>query len=384
MKPLITGAGPVGMLLAILLAQHGIRCQLIDKRPARSPLPRGIAINQQTLAILQQAGLLERTLAAGIQVPRLNLYRGTRPFAAVSFDASSLQHPYFFHIRQCDLEQLLAQRLAELGVEVLYRHTLVALEQQALHAAATVGFNASLRTIECDYVLGCDGGASTCCELAGIPVARQAYGGHFRLADVTFGSVDWARNETHYYLGERGYLMLIPAPNGETRVIASYPQPPSGSEALLRATDIERLVHQRSGHTAAITQLRWSTQAPFGHRIAAQAVKGRVMLAGDALHQFSPIGGTNMNVGIADASALASALINGTTQAYATERLAVVKQQVAATRYLTRVMVKPQGMALPERPFTSRTLHDLLYSELPQLLTGFSAPGVQPAQGVPA
>ena len=48
--------------------------------------------------------------------------------------------------------------------------------------------------------------------------------------------------------------------------------------------------------------------------------KGRVLLAGDAAHCHSPVGGRGMNLGIDDAVAAAEAIINGTTDGYSDAR----------------------------------------------------------------
>ncbi|WP_273793975.1 FAD-dependent oxidoreductase, partial [Brucella anthropi] len=72
MSLLIVGCGPVGMTLAGLLAQRGEAVQVIDKRLELSTLPRGIAVNQASLAVFDQLGIGAQLDALGLRVPRMN------------------------------------------------------------------------------------------------------------------------------------------------------------------------------------------------------------------------------------------------------------------------------------------------------------------------
>lgn len=369
-RVVIIGAGPVGMTLAVLLASSGIRPVIIDKREALSNLPRGIAINQRSLAILEAAGVLQDVMAVGVKVNRLNLYAGNGLIGRVSFANPDLRHPYFFHVRQSEIEHILTQRLMTLGVEVLRAHTLSGLRQEPGGCLVDVLHQSGSTCFEADIVAGCDGGSSSCCSLSGIKVSRVAYGGFFQLADVELE--DGVPSETDYVLTPQGYAMFIPAPRGETRVILSHRGRIREGAETPGIADFATMIAERTGRRLKIKRLIWATQAAFGHRVAERASIGRLFLAGDALHQFSPIGGTNMNVGLVDAQALADGIRSGGLPDYDSDRLALMRRQVEMTRYLTRIMVRPRGMKMPRRPFESRTLGELLTQELPGPLTGFA------------
>lgn len=378
MKTLIIGAGPVGMILALLLNRQGKGVVIIDKRTTLSELPRGIAINQQTLSIFEKIGVLPDVINIGISIPRLNIYKGGKKIGDLTFEDPSLQHPYFFHVRQSDVEQVLAKKLDDLGIKVKLGHTLVGINQGIDHAIAEIetpaGKNIRYTT---DIIAGCDGGNSACCRLAGIKIDRVSYGGSFQLADLVLSGAPYPRSETHYILSSDGYLMLVPAPRGETRVIASFCGHLDVKAKNLDIQAFEQLIKTRIGGNPRIERLFWSTQSAFGHRVADRAKAGRVILAGDALHQFSPIGGTNMNVGISDAEALAEAIDSNNLDAYDHGRSSVVTRQIALTKYLTYLMVRPDGMRRPPLPFKNRTLNGLLTNELPPLLTGFPIPEIR-------
>lgn len=66
---LIVGAGPVGMLIALLLQSLGCRVQIIERRPARWNLPRAVTCYSQILRILQALGVLDEFLEAGAIYP---------------------------------------------------------------------------------------------------------------------------------------------------------------------------------------------------------------------------------------------------------------------------------------------------------------------------
>ncbi|WP_426517456.1 FAD-dependent monooxygenase [Diaminobutyricibacter sp. McL0618] len=56
---LIVGAGPVGLVTAILLGRDGWRVTLVERWPSRYPMPRACTIDHEALRILQSAGVMQ-------------------------------------------------------------------------------------------------------------------------------------------------------------------------------------------------------------------------------------------------------------------------------------------------------------------------------------
>jgi len=365
---LVVGGGPVGMTVAGLLTQQRYPVTVIDKRLILSTLPRGIAVNQASLAVFDQLQIGAELDRLSLRIPQINLYRETAPFGQVDFRRLNIKRPFFCHITQNILERTLYAQLSRLGVAIHHGVMLRSFTDRKDGIRATcVDSNGRTRTFKADVLLACDGGNSTVRGLLGFEVDEQTYGPYFVLADVEFRELPLSPGETHYFLCRGGYLMVVPIPEGRHRVILSF-------KGIFRETNIdaqflEAAIARRVGMKVRITDVAWTTQSTFGHRVSRRARCGNVFLAGDALHQFSPIGGTNMNVGIDDADALARAILRRRTDDYEADRLAVVKQHLHVTQYLTHVLVRTDAGSC-RRPFSSRSLRRLLEDELPLLLTG--------------
>ena len=117
------------------------------------------------------------------------------------------------------------------------------------------------------------------------------------------------------------------------------------------ATQLPRAIAINQGSLSlfdefGILDALWHTSAKFGHKISNFINRGNIVLAGDALHQFSPIGGTNMNFGLQDVVILSKALSamiktenkSALITEYVDIRTPKIKQQVDITKKLTKLL----------------------------------------------
>jgi 2-polyprenyl-6-methoxyphenol hydroxylase-like FAD-dependent oxidoreductase len=96
-----------------------------------------------------------------------------------------------------------------------------------------------------------------------------------------------------------------------------------------------------------VTELVWGSRFRIQHRVAVTYRMGRLVLAGDAAHVHSPAGGQGMNLGIADACALAEALASGADAAldsYGVTQRARARQVLRLTGRLTKVSTMPRPL----------------------------------------
>src|SRR5262249_35094505 len=190
---LVVGAGPVGLTLAIALGRRGVRCTLIEKKPAPEFLPKMERCNARTMEIFRRLGAADRIRAAGLerhlpmdvyialamnQPPLLRLpypsVADAQAQIAESNDGSMPREPYQL-ISQYTLEPLLkeiAERLPSVDVE--YGCEFVSLAQDANGACATLrdrrGRSAE---IGARFIVGCDGGASPVRKQLGIQLRGE-------------------------------------------------------------------------------------------------------------------------------------------------------------------------------------------------------------------
>lgn len=349
---LIVGAGPVGMTLACILAQNGIRVKIVDKRSSTSSIPRAINICSPVLTIFEKLGLDVTVLKDALKLNEMKVFWNKKPLLNINYKYFKAVHPYFAHLEQSKIERHLEKRLLDLGVQV-QRLTSVNKIKQNGHCV-DVGFSEN-SVSKCNeesfaYVIGCDGGNSTIRNLVSIPMEETNYPSHFVLIDAEVEhQYKNGLNSLQYYASEAGYLIVAPTPNNKCRLIVSFKGQKSEEKSIYELTEhFQEIINERGAGHIKIKKTIWSTSGNFFHKIASTAQVGRVFIAGDALHQFSPIGGTNMNVGIQDAYSLGKkleAVISGQQDenyllAYSVERINVAKKYIDITSKLTALLTK--------------------------------------------
>lgn len=345
---LIVGAGPVGMTLALLLHHAGAKVIVIDKRDQPTQLPRGIAVNQASLTIFKQLGL-EKIFQDGVKIPSIQIYWKNKKINTLNFENINTEYPYFFHIQQSIVERILEEEVKARKIKYYRSAECLSFQQSPNGVVAKVSYQNTSIEVSCNYLIGCDGGQSVVRDLIESSCLTETYGVHFVVADVDFYKGEQFM-ETHYYFSPDGYTMLVPIANQQTRLIFSFK---GNIDSTLKIQwdqkACQRILSERLENTLTIKNLYWSTQANFGHRISQKVKEGRVILAGDALHQFSPVGGTNMNVGLQDALSLSWRLIQALKnpisapvfiEQYIQERIYIIKQQQMMTTWFTGLMTR--------------------------------------------
>src|SRR5579862_9739783 len=118
---LIVGAGPTGLALALWLTRLGVAVRIIDKAAAPGSTSRALAVQARTLELYRQIGLADAATSAGLPMEAVNLW--TQGHKAVRAPIGEIGRglspfPYVLIFPQDQHERLLADRLAEAGVEV--------------------------------------------------------------------------------------------------------------------------------------------------------------------------------------------------------------------------------------------------------------------------
>lgn len=289
----VVGAGPTGLMLAAELLRHGVRPLVVDRSPAPSPLSRAIVVHARTLEVLEQSGLARTLVARGQELRRIRMWSNGKVLVDLGFGDLPTAFPFVLCVPQADTEQVLAAHVEAAGGEVLRGVELVSFtaDDDGVDVVLSTG------TVRARWLVGCDGAHSAVRHGLGLAFVGKAYTQRLVLGDVRWDA-DLPRDVLTTFLG-REFLGCFPLPDGRWRFIAVRDPDDDGEEATLEG--LQALVDTRTHVGGRLSDPTWV--APF--RIHSRQVEryrvGRVLLAGDAAHIHSPVGGQGMNTGIQDA-----------------------------------------------------------------------------------
>ncbi|CAN5269290.1 NAD(P)/FAD-dependent oxidoreductase [soil metagenome] len=341
---LIVGAGPTGLALATALAARSIDTMVIDAQSAGANTSRAAAINARTLEVLEDLDVTGRLVKAGLQLPVFTVRDHERTLIDIDFSSLPTAYPYTLALPQSDTENLLLERLIELGGGVSRPRSLASVTQDGGGVDSLLDDGSSVRA---RYTVGADGMRSLVREQAGIGFGGDEYAESFMLADVRLTG-EAPDDRVILFWARAGLTVIAPMPGGLHRIVAPMAEAPETPSVGL----VQALLDDRglgSGRTT-VTDLIWGSRFRIHHRVADTYRSGRLLLAGDAAHVHSPAGGQGMNLGIQDAVALADALAaslggsDGLLDAYSASRRAIAQQVLALTGRLTRLATMPAAV----------------------------------------
>ncbi|WP_248508877.1 FAD-dependent monooxygenase [Streptomyces sp. D2-8] len=305
---LVVGAGPTGLTLALQAHDHGARVRIVERRPEAFRPSRALIMHPRTLEVLRPLGVTDALLEQADTAPTATLHLGSRAVDASLADLAlpDTAFPHLSLVRQMDVERVLAQALADRGVAVERSTELVAVRDDGYGARAVLRTPRGTEEIRCLFVGGCDGPASTVRTCAGIGWHGRPYTEEVVLADLDLSGTPGGSG-AQLFAGRPGLLFLFPLGEQATwRLLATRashggPEPDFGQPGPpVPRTELQRLLGDAGLH-ARIERLAWSARVPLQFRLARRFRRGRLFLAGDAAHNYSPATGQGMNAGVQDA-----------------------------------------------------------------------------------
>jgi 2-polyprenyl-6-methoxyphenol hydroxylase-like FAD-dependent oxidoreductase len=336
---LVVGAGPVGLLTAILLAEAGIAVRIIDREERTTSRSYACALHPRTLKLLEGMGLAAPVLEAGRRVEKIAFYDGAARQAEVKLSQLGGAFPFMVILPQNAFEGLLEQRLRKLGVAVNWNHRFADLHTDADMVVATIEELGGTATgyivphwetvvkrsfpVRAQFLVGADGHGSLVRQRLGIEHTRVA-GPEF-FAAYEFEPEEKVEDEVRVVLDQATTNVLWPLPGNKYRwtfqmvkseMAGEFPEKERRGVRLAQESVDERIRQyvqkvaklRAPWFSSGVKAITWCTEVVFEHRVAQQFGREHCWLAGDAAHQTGPVGVQSMNVGMAEAAILAGAL----------------------------------------------------------------------------
>jgi 2-polyprenyl-6-methoxyphenol hydroxylase-like FAD-dependent oxidoreductase len=295
----VAGGGPTGLMLAGELALAGVDVAIVERRASQELAgSRAGGLHSRTIEVLDQRGIADRFLSEG-QVAQV------AGFAGVRLDISDFptRHNYGLGLRQNHIERILAGWVGELAVTFYRGREVTGFAQGETGVDVELSDGQSLRA---QYLVGCDGGRSVVRKAAGIEFPgwdpttsallaevemteepdlgiRRTPSGMHALGKVEYEIED---GEVAHKKGGTVGVMLT-----ESQIGTSEPTLHDLSEGLIAVYGTDYGIHSPT----------WISRFTDMTRQAAAYRERRVLLAGDAAHVHSPVGGQGLNVGVQDA-----------------------------------------------------------------------------------
>ncbi|MGW7522522.1 FAD-dependent monooxygenase [Streptomyces sp. NPDC054783] len=323
---LVVGAGPVGLMLATELRLVGVRVVVVERRTELDTAPKAGAFNTASAEAFERRGLLAAMQAVAGRQP-LQAEGKRAPFVGhfggiqVSSGPVDEQEPslrgrgpdWYVPVPQAEVERVLGERAAELGVEVRRGVEVRGFDED--DAGVTVHLHSG-DDVRVAWLVGCDGGRSLVRRRADFEFPGTDPQITVRHAMGTIEGAErlgrgWQHTPTGVYIHGPGL--------GQVRTV-ELDGPPADREAPVTAAEMQASLRRVSGADVRMTTVTFGTRFTDNARQATTYRRGRVLLCGDAAHVHSPFSGQGLNLGIGDAVNLGWKLA-ATVQGWAPEDL---------------------------------------------------------------
>ncbi|MCW0213451.1 MAG: bifunctional 3-(3-hydroxy-phenyl)propionate/3-hydroxycinnamic acid hydroxylase [Pseudonocardia sp.] len=309
-RVLVVGAGPTGLVVSLLLAREGVASTVVERRSAPHPLPRAVHLDDESVRILQRAGVAEAFAAISRPSAGLRLLDARhRPFAVFTrrtdgrhgwpesnvFDQPALEEMLWAKVQRSPLVRLRP------GVELIDVFPAGRVTLRRLPSGAGPG--GELDHEEFDAVLGCDGATSTVREGMGPRSRDLGFTERWFVVDVRCARPIPGWGGVDQICDPRRAATFLALPGHRYRWEFRMRRDESADDLLARLDELT--APWRRDVRAEELEVVRAAEYVFRARIAGRWRDGRVLLLGDAAHQSPPFIGQGLGAGLRDAHNLA-------------------------------------------------------------------------------
>lgn len=302
---LVIGAGPVGLMAAVMLAERGVPFQIMDQEWRSGLHNRALVLHSASLGILKELGLVEEVLAESRRIESIGLYNGLERRVHIRLSDLASGFPFIAVLPQSFLESILLERLVSKGVRVQWNRRVSGLqmgeaavtvkveelnqESAGYPIASSVSYIERTTEIDAGFVIGTDGYNSVVRRALGIPFEPTGPAEWFAASEFVAG--EDPGNEARIFLTGPAVSVLWPIRGHRCRGLFEIQPEVLANEAqqrlqlslrigshhypYLSEKMIRELLEDRAGNLAGqITEFIWSIGVRFEHRLAGSFGRG--------------------------------------------------------------------------------------------------------------
>lgn len=302
----IVGAGPVGLTLAIDLAQRGQPVLVVDNDDRLSTGSRALCFAKRTLEIWDRLGVGDAMVAKGVSWNLGKVFlRDQQLYQFNLLPEDGHERPAFINLQQYYCEAYLVERALQLpGLEIRWKNTLAGIAPRPDGATLTLDTPDGPYRIEADWVVACDGSRSPTRQLMGLESQGRVFRDRFLIADVRmtadFPTERWFWFDPPFHPNQS--VLLHREPDNVWRIDFQLGWD-ADPQAERQPEKVIARVRALLGPDAEFS-LEWASVYTFACQRMERFVHGRVVFAGDSAHGVSPFGARGANSGVQDADNL--------------------------------------------------------------------------------
>src|SRR6201996_4734543 len=301
----VVGAGPVGLSLAIDLAQRGQGVVLLDDADRIGEGSRAICFSKRSLEFWDRLGIGQRMVDKGVVWSVGKIFHGASQLYQFNLlPEEGHKRPAFINLQQFYAEAYLVDRVGELpDISLRWRNKVTGLDQRNDCVVLTIETPDGPYRLRADYVVACDGARSSLRQMVGAEFSGQVFEDQFLIADVkmtaAFPTERWFWFDPPFHAGRSALLHKQPDDIWRIDLQLSRDADPTVER---QPEHVRPRIARMLGHDQF--EFEWISLYKFQCRRMDRFVHGRVIFAGDSAHQVSPFGARGANSGLEDAENL--------------------------------------------------------------------------------
>ena len=312
---IVAGAGPVGLLTALALAEQDVPVLVLEAEPGLAIDLRAGTYHPPSLELMAPYGITDEMQKTAIKVPRWQI-RDRRQGVIVEWDVGEIAdltpYPYRLHLEQHRLTPIILSKLkAYPHADVRFSHRVTDVDQTADEVTVNTDTPGGTEIFAAQWLVGADGGRSTVRKCTDVGFDGFTWDERFVVASTTYDYAPHGYTLNAYLADPEEWAALFKMPDegppGIWRVI--FPVPPEEEEAVTLSEEMVERRMQRFLSRKERYQIKYKGIYKVHQRVAKDFRDGRVLLAGDAAHLNNPLGGMGLNGGLQDVLSLVPRLV---------------------------------------------------------------------------